>query len=119
MFIVLIVANLFIAAAITLLAVVLLRRPLDAMIQKRFGDEDCRIWSRYILFFISAMSLAVGTRIWDIERYVAANTVTTISADQLALELFRTAIATISSNALFTFIVLIAVWVVMVTRRKE
>lgn len=118
MFIVLIVANLLTASLITLLSIAVLRRPLNALIEKRFGAEEGGIWSRAILFFISTLSVAVGTRIWDIERYVAADTVTPITSDQLALELFRTAVATLASNALFTFIVLIAMWLALLARRK-
>ena len=119
MFIILIISNLVLSFTISMLVVVLFNRPLKTILQKRFSDETCNIWSRFILFFVGVMSIAIGTRIWDIEYYVTDNNSSLINTDQLAFELFRTAIATIASNALFIFLVLIGVWLAILAKRKE
>lgn len=119
MFTVLIVANLALAIVISLLALAVFRRPLQALILKRFDAEACSIWGRYILFLIGILSVVIGTRIWDIERYVTDKTSVVISEDILVLELYRTAIATIACNAAFTVLALLLVWLVGLARRKE
>lgn len=65
------------------------------------------------------MSIAIGTRIWDIERYIMDNDSALITKDILVMELFRTSIATLASNALFTFLVLLGVWIVLLAKRKD
>lgn len=119
MFITLIISNIILSSVICLLAVAVFRYPLDSMLKKHFSEESCNIWSRYILFFISIMSIAAGTRIWDIERYLIDNNTTSITEDILVMELFRTSIATLASNALLTFLVLLGVWIALLAKRKD
>lgn len=119
MFTVLISVNLALSVAISLLAVAVFRRPLNALILKRFGEEACGIWARYILFLIGILSVAIGTRIWDIERYVVDKGSVVITEDILVLELYRTAIATIACNAAFTVMTLMIIWVASLAKRKD
>jgi len=119
MFIILLVSNLLLATTISLMVAAIFRRPLTIILQRRFSDEACNIWGRYILFFVGVMSIAIGTRIWEIERYLIGSVPTEISTDQLALELFRTAIATLASNSIFTLLALIGVSIALVAKRNN
>ena len=118
MFGVLISANFGISAAISLLAYAAFRRPLAQLIQRRFGEDSAVTWTRYVLFLVGSLSLAIGTRIWDIERY-AVDGGMAISADLLVLELYRTAIATLACNAALSVVVLLVIWAASLARRKE
>jgi hypothetical protein len=117
-FTVLICTNLGLSAAISLLAYLAFRHPLKLLIQKRFGEEASLIWARYILFLVGTMSVVIGTRIWDIERYATDKNNLVISGDLLVLELYRTAIATLACNATFSLVVLIIIWMASLARRK-
>ncbi|WP_153112143.1 hypothetical protein [Propionivibrio limicola] len=119
MFAILIYANLGLAVAISVLAALVFNRPLNWLIRKSFGEQASLVWGRYILFLIGTLSVAIGNRIWDIERYAIENGGLPVSADLLVLELYRTAIATLACNALFSLVVFIAIWMTSMTRHDD
>ncbi len=119
MFTLLIIANLGLSVAISLLGFAAFRRPLGQLLGKKFGDEAAGTWSRYLLFLVGGLSVAIGTRIWDIERYAIDKASLPITEDLLVLELYRTAIATLACNAAFSLVVLIGIWAAGLTRRNH
>ena len=118
MFSILISTNFALAAGITLVAYVAFRHPLRQLIVHRFGEEPARDWARYVLFLVGSLSMAIGTRVWDMERYAVEGASVAISRDMLILELYRTAIATLACNAAFSLVVLLILWAASLAKRK-
>ena len=115
MFVTLLVANFLIAGLVCFLIALVFRGPIARILQRLVSDDLSSAWVRYIIFAIYVVGISGGVRIWDLEKYITpteGTTVLALTSDRWVLEIYRTIIGTLQSNAwmllLFFLVALIA-----------
>jgi hypothetical protein len=120
MFITLLVINFAIALGVCYIIAKLFRKPIDGILQRLVAEELYTAWSKYITFAIYVVGISGGVRIWDLEKYITqkteGGTPLELTTDRWVLEIYRTVIGTMQSNAwmllLFFIFALIALVIV-------
>ncbi len=111
MFIVFLIVN-FIVALIVGVAIVLpFRKPILNLLRSRFSEEAAVVWGKYLALAIIIIGITVGTRVWDLEKFVPSTGGLELTRDFAAIEVYKTTIATLQVDALLLFVVLVATWV--------
>ena len=118
MFITLLLANLAASFLVCLVTVLIFYFPVARAFKSRFTEATASLWMKFILFAIFVIGMSVGTRIWDIERYADSQTGVVISQDLLALEVYKTVIATMQVSAVLLFVLLAMVGLAYLARKK-
>jgi hypothetical protein len=119
MFITLLLVNLTASLLVCLATVLIFRSPLVKLVKSHFAEEAAAVWIKFILFTIFVIGISVGTRLWDIEKYIDPQTGGTINQDLLALEIYKTVIATMQVNAVLFFVLLAVVGIVYLAKKKS
>lgn len=102
MFVTLLVANFVIAGLVCYLIVLVFRTPISRILQRLVSDDLSSAWVRYIVFAIYVVGISGGVRIWDLEKYITpakGAEVLELTFDRWVLEIYRTIIGTLQSNA--------------------
>jgi hypothetical protein len=103
MFITLLVINFAIALGVCYIIAKLFRKPIDGILQRLVAEELYTAWSKYITFAIYVVGISGGVRIWDLEKYITqkteGGTPLELTTDRWVLEIYRTVIGTMQSNA--------------------
>ena len=103
MFIILLVVNFAVAFVVCFIISRVFRSPIDKILQRLVAEELYTAWSKYINFAIYVVGISGGVRIWDLEKYItprtAGGTVIELNSDRWVLEIYRTIIDTLQSNA--------------------
>ena len=103
MFITLLVINFAIALGVCYIIAKLFRKPIDGILQRLVAEELYTAWTKYIIFAIYVVGISGGVRIWDLEKYItpktAGGTLLELTADRWVLEIYRTVIDTLQSDA--------------------
>lgn len=103
MFITLLVINFAIALGVCYIIAKLFRKPIDGILQRLVAEELYTAWSKYITFAIYVVGISGGVRIWDLEKYITqkteGGTPVELTTDRWVLEIYRTVIGTMQSNA--------------------
>jgi hypothetical protein len=103
MFITLLVINFAIALGVCYIIARLFRKPIDGILQRLVAEELYTAWSKYITFAIYVVGISGGVRIWDLEKYItpkaAGGTPLELTSDRWVLEIYRTVIDTLQSDA--------------------
>jgi len=103
MFITLLVINFAIALGVCYIIAKLFRKPIDGILQRLVAEELYTAWSKYITFAIYVVGISGGVRIWDLEKYISqkteGGTPLELTTDRWVLEIYRTVIGTMQSNA--------------------
>lgn len=103
MFITLLVINFAIALVVCYIIARLFRKPIDGILQRLVAEELYKAWSKYITFAIYVVGISGGVRIWDLEKYIAPKTAGStpleLTSDRWVLEIYRTVIGTLQSDA--------------------
>jgi hypothetical protein len=103
MFITLLVINFAIALGVCYIIARLFRKPIDGILQRLVAEELYTAWSKYITFAIYVVGISGGVRIWDLEKYItpktAGGTSLELTSDRWVLEIYRTVIDTMQSDA--------------------
>lgn len=118
MFISLLIVNFLVALLICAMIVLPFRGSLLKLLRRRFSDEASVLWARYLVFAIFTFSISVGTRVWDLEKFVLSTGGSVLTLDQAALEVYKTAIATLQINAILLFVILVVAWVASLIKSK-
>ena len=128
MFITLLVVNFVVSFAVCLIVATICRVPIMKILQRLVAEDLFVAWNRYVTFAIYVVGLSGGVRVWDLEKYITpkaeGSAVLEITGDRWVLEIYRTVIGTLQSNAwmllLFFLFALIAYVIVKgMEARKE
>lgn len=103
MFITLLVANFIVAFGVCVIIVKVFRGPIDRILLRLVGEDLYTTWSRYIIFAIYVVGISGGVRVWDLEKYISPQVgdgaILQLTPERWVLEIYRTAISTLQSNA--------------------
>jgi len=111
MFITLLVANFIVALVVCFVIVKIFRAPIAKILQRLVAEDIYTAWSRYITFAIYVVGLSGGVRVWDLEKYITpkaeGGAVLELTRDRWILEIYRTIMGTLQSNAWMLLLVFI------------
>jgi len=103
MFITLLIANFVVAFVVCLIIATVFKKPIDKILQRLVAEDIYSTWSKYIIFAIYVVGVSGGVRIWDLEKYITPQTqngtILQLTSERWVLEIYRTIIGTLQSNA--------------------
>src|ERR1700690_2471507 len=103
MFITLLVVDFIIAFVVCFIVAQVFRKPVSKIMQRLIAEDIYMAWSKYLLFAIYVVGISGGVRIWDLEKYISpvktGDVVLELTSDRWVLEIYRTIIGTLQSNA--------------------
>lgn len=117
MFPILLAATLGASLMVCGVTVALFLPPIDRILRARLRAEVTALWTRILLFAVCVVGVALGTRLWSLERYMHADQ--DISTNLISMEVYRTLIATGEANIGVVLIVCLGVGVVVMIKRRE
>jgi hypothetical protein len=102
MFISLLIATLLLSIAVSLGVGATFRKPIGRILERLVGADLAPAWGRYIFFAVVIVGVSGGVRIYQVERYLAADPPATplvLSRDRWVLEVYGTIIGSLQSMA--------------------
>jgi hypothetical protein len=103
MFIVLLVVNFAVAFLVCFIIAKIFRTPIDKILQRLVAEDIYAMWSKYMIFAIYVVGISGGVRVWDLERYITPmakdERILELTPERWVLEIYRTIIGTLQSNA--------------------
>lgn len=103
MFITLLAVNFVVAFIVCVIIAKIFRTPIDKILQRLVAEEIYSTWTKYIIFAVYVVGISGGVRVWDLEKYITPQTqnvtVLELTTDRWVLEIYRTIIGTLQSNA--------------------
>ncbi len=79
------------------------REPVTRIMQRLVTEDISNAWSRYIVFAVYVVGISGGVRIWDLEKYITKTgrdgEIVVLTGERWVLELYRTIIGTLQSDA--------------------
>lgn len=116
MFLRLLVLTFLASSLICIAAVALFWKPLGTTLRNSLSEGAASIWLRGIALCVVVIGVSVGTRIWDLERYVQG--AEALSTDAMALEIYRTAMATSQAVVAALVMVFVGIGVIALMKRR-
>lgn len=112
----------FLIALVTSFAVIRLFRGALASILERIVSRELAVaWHRYLNFAICVVGISGGVRVWQLERYITPQSknseIIVLNADRWILEIYRTLIGTLQSNAWLLLVFFVAALIAYVIVR--
>jgi hypothetical protein len=121
MFLTLLLVTFLIALATSLAVVKLFRGALSSILERIVSPELSSAWHRYLDFAICVVGISGGVRVWQLERYITPQNTDTeiivLNADRWVLEIYRTLIGTLQSNAWLLLVFFVAALIAYVIVR--
>lgn len=117
MFPVLLAATFLASLLVCAMTVALFLPPISRILKTRLTPQATLLWTRSLLFAVCVVGVAVGARIWDLERYMQDGQ--SLTTDQLSLEVYKTVIATGEANVAVVLLVSLGVGIVALMKRRE
>jgi len=103
MFITLLVVDFIVSFAVCFIVAQVFRTPVSKIMQRLIAEDISAAWSKYLMFAIYVVGISGGVRIWDLEKYInpvkVGDAVLELTSDRWVLEIYRTIIGTLESNA--------------------
>jgi hypothetical protein len=103
MFLLLLAVNFLISVGVCLIVARIFQSPISRILQRLIAEELYSTWSRYMTFAIYVVGISGGVRVWDLEKYITpraqGGTILELTSDRWVLEVYRTMIDTLQSNA--------------------
>lgn len=103
MFLTLLIATFVIAVVTSFIVVRTFRGALESILNRLVSTELASAWHRYLNFAIFVVGVSGGVRVWHLERYITPRTkdaeALVLNADRWVLEIYRTIIGALQSNA--------------------
>jgi len=103
MFITLLIVTFVVSFAVCFIVATIFRDSLTRIMQRLVADDLSKAWSRYIIFAIYVVGISGGVRIWEMEKFITGNDpngkVIELTSDRWVLEVYRTVIGTLQSDA--------------------
>lgn len=122
-FITLLLPTFLVALLTSFIVARLFDRPIGVVLQRLVGDPLHLAWQRYVIFAIFVVGLSSGVELHKIEAYLQpiapapeAPPLPPLNADRIALEIYRTVIATVQGIAwmlLLVFLVLLIAYAIV------
>ncbi len=122
-FITLLLPTFLVALLTSFIVARLFNRPVGVVLQRLVGDPLHLAWQRYVIFAIFVVGLSSGVELHKIEAYLQpiapaaeAPPLPPLNADRIALEIYRTVIATVQGIAwmlLLVFLVLLIAYAIV------
>ena len=124
MFVLLLVVTFTLAVAASFIVARMFNQPLAGIIARLIPDELSLAWHRYILFGLYLIGVNGGVRIWEFEKYVlpigATHDTLVLTPDRWALEVYRTLMGTLQSDAgVLLLLFILALFAYLIVRAKE
>ncbi len=103
MFIALLVVNFAVAFLVSFIIAAIFRDSITRIMQRLVTEDIYYAWTRYIIFAIYVVGISGGVRIWNMEQYLDGGApgggVLVLTPDRWFLEIYRTVIGTLQSDA--------------------
>ena len=105
MFIGLLVTTITLSFVVCALVAAMFRKPIERILLRLVGDDVYTAWTKYLTFAIYVVGMSGGVQTWKLERYIEggagpeAAEPLQLSNAHIALELYRTVIETLQSDA--------------------
>ena len=94
MFLQLLFVSFGLAAAVSVLVVLVFLKPVRAILQRIVGEEIHTAWVRYVMFAVVVVGISGGVRLWELGRYITPDEKTgkvlELTNDRWILEIFST-----------------------------
>jgi hypothetical protein len=103
MFLTLLASTFGIAVLVSGLVILLFFRPVRAILHRIIHEKISGAWWRYMAFAMLVVGVSGGVRVWDLEKYITPRPeeadAITLNPERWALEIYRTVIGTLQSEA--------------------
>ena len=103
MFVTLLVVNFMVSFLVCFIVASIFRGSIIRIMLKLVPDDISKAWSRYIIFAIYVVGISGGVRIWEMEKFISSNSpggiTVELTIDRWILEVYRTVIGTLQSDA--------------------
>jgi len=119
MFISFLIANLLVAILVCAVIALPFRSSLLKYLKSRFSEEASVVWARYLVLAIFIIGISVGTRVWDLEKFVSSTDSIVLTPDLAALEIYKTTIATLQIVATLLFVILVVAWISSLIKKNR
>lgn len=127
MFITLLVVNFIVAFAVCFVIDRIFNNPISKILKRLVSEDIHSVWTRYIIFAIYVVGISGGVRFWDLEKYIspksAGEGILELTMERWVLEIYRTVIGTLQSDAwmllLFFIFALIAFVIVKALESRK
>lgn len=110
MFFTLLLITFALSVVVSFIAVLLFKKPLTEMFQRIIQDTISTTWVKYITFATYVVGISGGVRIYQLERYITAQTnqkILELTAERWTIEIYRTIIETLQAIAWMYLVVFI------------
>lgn len=124
MFMTLLAATFSIALIVSGLVILIFHTPILSILRRIIAEKISGAWWRYMAFAMLVVGVSGGVRVWDLEKYITPrpeeSEAITLNAERWTLEVYRTVIGTLQSEAwlLLVFFV-VALIAYVITRGLE
>ena len=102
MFLQLLLVNFLLAAAVSVLPVVIFIKPIRAILKRVVGEEIYTAWTRYVMFAMVVVGITGGVRLWELGRYITPDEKTgkllELTHDRWVLEIYSTVLGTLGAD---------------------
>lgn len=119
MFVAFLAGNFLVSLLISMGLVLLIYRPTVNFLKRHFHEESITLWCRLIGIGIVVSAIGIGTRVWDLEAFIEPTGQFHLTRDQVALEIYKTAVATMQVIALLLFVLLAMAGIVVSLKRRS
>lgn len=103
MFVTLLIVNFVVSFLVCFIVASIFRGSIIRIMLKLVPDDISKAWSRYIIFAIYVVGISGGVRIWEMEKFISSNSpggiTVELTIDRWILEVYRTVIGTLQSDA--------------------
>ena len=103
MFMALLAINFLVSFLVCFIVARIFRDSITNIMQRLVTEDISHAWSRYILFAVYVVGISGGVRIWEMEKFITrtgpGETIVALTTDRWILEIYRTVIGTLQSDA--------------------
>ena len=102
MFLQLLFVSFGLAAAVSVLVVLVFLKPVRAILQRIVGEEIYTAWTRYVMFAVVVVGISGGVRLWELGRYITPDEKTgkvlELTNDRWILEIYSTIVGALQAD---------------------
>lgn len=103
MFMALLAINFLVSFLVCFIVARIFRDSITNIMQRLVTEDIFHAWSRYILFAVYVVGISGGVRIWEMEKFITSTepgkNIVALTTDRWILEIYRTVIGTLQSDA--------------------
>lgn len=121
MFTTLLAATFGIALVVSGLVILMFRKSVLSILQRIINENISGEWWRYMAFAMLVVGVSGGVRVWDLEKYITPRPeemqAIALNAERWTLEVYRTVIGTLQSEAWLLLVFFVAALIAFVITR--